>query len=65
MENTLWLEILVIIITIAFFLSLIGVYIYKKIHHIPTGECSFCATKKKNLLKAYYKKYPKGEKHNV
>ena len=65
MENTLWLEILVITITIAFFLSLIGVYIYKKIHHIPTGECSSCIAKKKNLLKAYYKKYPKGEKHNV
>ena len=59
MENTLWLEILVICLTILFFLTLIGVYAYKKIHHIPTGECSHCATKKKALLKSYYKTYGK------
>lgn len=59
MENTLWLEILVIILVIAFFLTLIGVYIYKKINHIPTGECSSCLVKKKALLKAYHKKYGK------
>ena len=57
LTNTLWLEVLVIILTIAFFLTLIGVYIYKKIHHIPTGECSCCTDKKKALLKAYHKKY--------
>ena len=64
LENTLWLEILVIAITVLFFLSLLITYIYKKVHHIPTGECSSCASKKNNLLKAYYKKYPhKNEKH--
>ena len=59
LTNTLWLEILVITLTIAFFLTLIGVYIYKKIHHIPTGECSTCAKKKQALLKAYRKQYGK------
>ena len=57
MENTLWLEILVISLTIVFFISLIGVYIYKKINHIPTGECSHCISKKNNLVKQYHKKY--------
>lgn len=48
MENTLYL-----IGTIAFLLifsgCLIGSYIYKKIHHLPTGECGSCKT---NMIKA-------------
>ena len=59
LTNTLWLEILVIALTIAFFLTLIGVYIYKKMHHIPTGECASCLNKKKALLYAYHKRYGK------
>ena len=59
LTNTLWLEILVIVLVITFFLTLIGVYIYKKINHIPTGECSSCYAKKNKLLKEYHKKYSK------
>ena len=57
MNNTLWIEILVISLVVVFFASLIGVYIYKKINHIPTGDCACCAAKKKKLLKDYHKKY--------
>ena len=59
MNNFLWLEILTIVAIIVFFASLIGVYIYKKIKHIPTGECASCANKKNRLLKDYYKTYNK------
>lgn len=59
MSKFLWLEILVIVGIVAFFGTLIGVYVYKKVHHIPTGECSYCATKKKKLIKDYYKTYKK------
>lgn len=65
MKDFLWLEILVIIAIVAFFGTLIGVYIYKRVHHLPTGECACCASKgekKKNkLVKSYnatYKKEP-------
>lgn len=57
--DTLWIEILVIIAVIVFFGALIGVYAYKKTHHIPTGDCASCSAKKKALLKAYNKKYKK------
>lgn len=55
-----WLEILVAAILIAFFGALIGNYIYKKKHHLPTGECSCCKSSK--LIKEYRKAYPKKEK---
>lgn len=55
----LWLEILVIVATILFFSFLIGTYIYKKIHHIPTGDCAYCHTKSKKMLKQYHKMYGK------
>ena len=56
--ETIWIEILVLI-TVALFLAwILGSYIYKKLHHIPTGECACCAQGKKNkLLKQYHKKY--------
>ncbi|HBF67728.1 MAG TPA: hypothetical protein DDW20_00180 [Firmicutes bacterium] len=57
--STIWIEILVLVLIVGFFGTMIGIYVYKKIHHIPTGECSTCAGKKNALLKAYYKKYKK------
>ena len=57
MNTSPWLEIIVSIALIAFFGVLIGRYIYKKIHHLPTGECAEC--KSRNLLKEYRKMYPK------
>ena len=55
----LWLEILVIVLIIAFFAVLIGVYAYKKAHHLPTGECACCHAKNKKMLKEYHKMYSK------
>ena len=57
--STLWIEILVLVLVALFFIALISVYVYKKIHHIPTGDCASCAGKKNALLKAYNKKYKK------
>ena len=49
----------VIIAVLAFFGALIGRYIYKKAHHLPTGECAACASRKNNWVKEYHKKYHK------
>lgn len=57
--DTLLLEIIVVIAIVLFFAALIGIYIYKKAHNIPTGDCASCANKKNALLKAYRKKYKK------
>ncbi len=57
--DTLLLEIIVVIAIVVFFAALIGIYIYKKAHNIPTGDCASCANKKNALLKAYRKKYKK------
>ena len=53
--ETLWIEILVIVIVIAFLSTLLGAFIYKKIHHLPTGECACCHKSRKKLLKEYHK----------
>ena len=55
----LWLEILVIVAIVVFFAALIASYVYKKIHHIPTGECAYCHSKSKKMLKEYHKMYNK------
>lgn len=56
------LEILIIVGIILFFSALIGVYIYKKVKHIPTGDCASCAKRKNQMLKEYHKMY--GKKDN-
>ena len=53
--DTLWIEILVIVTVVAFLATMLGVYIYKKTHHLPTGECACCHKSKKQLLKEYRK----------
>lgn len=57
--NTLWIEILVITIVISFLGFIIGRHIYKKKHHLPTGECECCHPSKNKLVKDYYKANPK------
>ena len=57
--STLWIEILVIAFTLAFLGFIIGRYIYKKIHHLPTGDCQYCHKGKDELLKEYHKLYHK------
>lgn len=53
------IEIIVIVAASAIVLSVLGTYIYKKVKHLPTGECASCATKGNKLLKEYNKKYKK------
>lgn len=43
------IEIIVIICIVLIFVAVIGTYIYKRIHHMPTGECACC---KKRMLRA-------------
>ena len=57
--STLWIEILVIVLIIAFLSFLVIRYIYRKKKGLPTGECACCASTKKGnkLVKSYNKKY--------
>lgn len=57
--QTLLIEILVIALVVAFLVFVIARYIYKKIHHLPTGECEYCHSKKNKLVKDYHKQYSK------
>ena len=57
--NTLWIEILVVVATLIFLSAVIGVYIFKRVHHLPMGDCAYCHKSKKQLLKEFYKEYPK------
>ena len=36
---------------------LVGSYIYKRKHHLPTGDCAYCHKGKDKLLKDYRKFY--------
>ena len=57
--ETLWIEILTVVLAIVFVATIIGVYLYKKAHHLPTGECEMCHKSKKQLLKEYHSLYGK------
>ena len=57
--NWVIVEIVVITMVIFFLVAIIGSYIYKKIHHIPTGDCAACQARGKKLLKEYHKMYSK------
>lgn len=56
-----YIEIITILISSSIVIIVIGNYIYKKIKHLPTGECACCAKKGNNLVKKYYRKYKKKE----
>ena len=45
------IEIIVIISAIAIVALVIGRYIYKRIKHMPVGECSCCSSKMKKNFK--------------
>ena len=57
--QTLWIEIIVVAVVVAFLGFVLGRYIYKKVHHLPTGECECCHKSTKQLLKEYHKQYHK------
>lgn len=50
------INIIILISVIVLVSIIIGIYIYKKLTHKPTGECACCA-KKSNIVKQYHKKY--------
>jgi hypothetical protein len=52
--QTFWIELIVLLAAIGFVLTILGIYIYKKLHHLPTGECAMCHKSKKQLLKEYH-----------
>ena len=56
MKETL-LIILTIFMVSLFFGAIIGFYIYKKVHHLPTGDCAYCHANTKKMLKKYHKMY--------
>lgn len=47
------IDIVILVLVIAVVLLIIGVYIYKKIKKIPTGDCACCGSKGNKLIKAY------------
>ena len=53
--STIWIEVLVLVGVISFVALVLGRYIYKKIHHIPTGDCACHHINKKKILKQYRK----------
>ena len=55
--NTIWIEILVLVAIVGFVATMIGIYIYKKAHHLPVGECACCHKNTKKMLKEYHKCY--------
>ena len=52
-----WLDIIVIVAVVIFLIAVIGNYIYRKVKHLPTGDCAYC--KGHNLVKEYRKMFPK------
>lgn len=45
------IDIVILVLVIAVVLLIIGVYIYKKIKKIPTGDCACCGSKGNKLIK--------------
>ena len=52
---TIWVEVLAIFVAVSIVGLIIESYVYKKIHHIPTGDCAYCHKSKEQLLKEYHK----------
>ena len=55
--TTIWIEIVALVAIIGFLSTIFGVYLYKKAHHLPTGECACCHKNKKKMLKEYHRYY--------
>ena len=53
--STILIEILVLLAVIGFIATMVGIYIYKKAKHLPTGECACCHKSTKKMLKEYHK----------
>ena len=57
--NWIWLEVLVLVLAVLFVAAILGTYIYKRVHHMPVGDCAACHKGSKKLLKEYHKMYSK------
>lgn len=57
------LIIVTVILVVAFFAYLIGSYIYKKSHHIPTGECAGCSSKMRRAFDQAKKEIHSNKEH--
>lgn len=51
------LAVICILLSLGLIGFLLGRYIYKRMHHLPTGDCACCQANKKKILKKYHKKY--------
>lgn len=49
------IEIIVIIASISIVLGVFLSWVYKKAHHLPTGECGYCSGNSQQLIKKYRK----------
>lgn len=49
------IEILVVIFCVLVVVSNIGVFVYRKCKHLPTGECKYCSSGVEKMLKKYHK----------
>ena len=56
------IEIIVIVICVAIVVSVFGIRIYKKIHHMPVDECADCQANMKRIVKQIRKQRKKEEK---
>ena len=54
---SIWLAVIVAAVCVIFIGSLIGSYIYRRKHNLPTGDCAYCHANKNKILKEYHKKY--------
>lgn len=55
MDLSTLLAIIVITLSVLFIGFLLGRYIYKRVHHLPTGDCACCHKSTKKLIKEYRK----------
>ncbi len=56
------IEIIVIVTCVAVVVSVFGIRIYKKIHHMPVDECADCQANMKKVVKQMRKQRKKEEK---
>lgn len=56
------IEIIVIICVVLIFVAVIGRYIYKRVHHMPTGECACCKNRMQHAIKECQKDMKKLQK---
>ena len=56
------IEIIVIVMCVAVVVSVFGIRIYKKVHHMPVDECADCQANMKKIVKQIRKQRKKEEK---